>query len=508
MTLDHTIVVDKVKTFVGDGRHSRPLFEDAWVAELVELAVTGEAFVEINRKEDAAVRKKTRTEVQSLHLVRPAKALWEPLVRVACQAAPRAGRSDHNHLAQAAAAGADYFVTRDDGILKGADALSRDLQLTVLRPEVLIRLLDRRRFGDRYEPRTIEATQIRACDASEVAPERLLRAFLHFGRGERKAAFMETLRTHQATPDRHETLVLIDDEDRPLGLFCRREHDGHFDVALIRVAHGGALQDALARQLVYLQRQAAADRGLDRVVISDPHPSPAVTLALAAEGFAPSNDGQSCQVQPGLHPVAEVLGDSVNDAAAQAAALEHQRWPLKVIAAGVPTYVVPIKLTWAMRLFDTGLAAQTLLPRNSALGLSREHVYYRSPRNHRDIAPGARILWYVSGSGPIQREGHIRAVSQVMEVVTDRPRVLHRRFERLGVYLEADVARAASPAGEVMAIRFVDTELLKRPVSRTELEQMWEETGETFHPPQCPVQIGEHMFCPIYQRASSYAHSH
>jgi predicted nucleic acid-binding protein len=505
--LDHTIVVDKAKGFAGEGRHSRPLFEDAWVAELVELAVSGEAFVEIHRKDDAAVRKKSLAEAQALQRVRPAKDLWEPLVDVARQAVPKAGTSDHKHLAQAAAASADYFVTRDDGILRGGDALSRDLQLSVLRPEALIKLLDRRRFSDRYEPRVIEATQIRACDASEIPHERLLRAFLHFGRGERKGAFLETLRSHQAVPDRYESLVLIDDEDRPLGLFCRREHGGRLDVALIRVAHGGPLKDALARQLVYLQRQAAAERGLGAVVISDLHPSPAVTLALGAEGFTPSEHGQSCVLQRGLRPAESVLDAGVQDPAARAAALEHEQWPLKVTGAGVRTYIVPIKLTWAMRLFDTGLAEQTLLPRSPALGLNREHVYYRSPRNHRSIAPGARILWYVSGSGPVQREGHIRAVSRVMEVVTDRPRTLYRRFERLGVYSEADVAKAASSAGEVMAIRFVDTELLERPVSKGQLEQMWDKMGETFNPPQCPVLVGERMFRPIYQRASRYAES-
>lgn len=92
-----------------------------------------------------------------------------------------------------------------------------------------------------------------------------------------------------------------------------------------------------------------------------------------------------------------------------------------------------------------------------------------------------------------------------MEVVTGRPRTLHGRFKRLGVYREADVQKAASRDGEVMGIRFVNTELLERPISRSQLKQLWQELGEHFHPPQCPMPVSERLFDPIYRRGSRYA---
>jgi hypothetical protein len=39
-----------------------------------------------------------------------------------------------------------------------------------------------------------------------------------------------------------------------------------------------------------------------------------------------------------------------------------------------------------------------LMPRQDRLGISREHVYYRSPRPRVEQAP-ARLVWYVTGSG-------------------------------------------------------------------------------------------------------------
>jgi ribosomal protein S18 acetylase RimI-like enzyme len=505
--LDHTIVVDKAKKFAGEGKHSRPLFEDAWIAELIELAITGEVFVEVNRQDDPRVREATRAEAQSLRHIRLPRAAWLPLLDAVRQAVPKAGESDHKHIAQAAAAGAPYFVTRDDGILRDANKVRREFQLQVLRPEALIKQLDRRRFSDRYEPRAIEGTQVTSCDAAEISEARLVRAFLNFGRGERKAAFLETLRSLQADPSRHEASVLVDEDGNLLGLLGRHAEDGRLEVPLLRAARADRLEDALARQLAYLQRQVAADRRLGEVFVRDRFATPSITLALSAEGFRPTGSGWVCRVHRGIRDQAEVEGLDAKDPAlaVKAAAVEHELWPGKTIGAGIPTYLVPIKIGWAERLFDTGLAEQTLLPRSSSLGLSREHVYYRSPRNHRNLGAGARILWYVSGAGPAQGEAHIRAVSHVVEVVIDRPRTLHRRFERLGVYSKADVEKAASPGGEVMAIRFVDTELLERPISKTDLEHVWLGVGERFSPPLSPVAIPEHMFCLVYRRTSRYA---
>jgi hypothetical protein len=505
--LDHTIVVDRVQRFAGEGKHSRPLFEDAWIAELIELAITDEAFVEVNRQDDSTVREATRAEVQSLRHIRLARAAWVPLLDVVRQAIPKAGESDHKHVAQAAAAGAPYFVTRDDGILRGANEVWRAFQLQVLRPEALIKQLDRRRFSDRYEPRAIEATQVTSCDASEISEDRLVRAFLHNGRGERKAAFLETLRTLQSDPSQHEASVLVDEDGNLLGMFGRHVEGERLEVPLLRAARAGRLEDALARQLAYLQRQAAADRGISEVFVGDRYATPSITLALSVEGFRPTKGGLICRVRRGMSAPHEVKGLGAQDSAlaSKAAAFEHEQWPGKIVGAGIPTYLVPIKIGWAERLFDTGLAEQTLLPRSSSLGLSREHVYYRSPRNHRNLGAGARILWYVSGAGPAQREAHLRALSHVVEVVIDRPRTLHRRFERLGVYNKVDVEQAASPAGEVMAIRFADTELLDSPMSKTELEHLWQGIGERFTPPLSPILIPERTFCLVYRRTSRYA---
>ena len=138
------------------------------------------------------------------------------------------------------------------------------------------------------------------------------------------------------------------------------------------------------------------------------------------------------------------------------------------------------------------------------LGLNREHVYYRKTQNSRGIGAGSRILWYVTGGSPIHPQGAIRAVSRVAEVVLGRPRTLHARFERFGIYTSEQVCELADRNNEVMAIRFVDTEVFTNPLYLGPLERLWAENGKRFFAPQSPTLVDEHMFCLVYQQSSSY----
>ena len=171
----------------------------------------------------------------------------------------------------------------------------------------------------------------------------------------------------------------------------------------------------------------------------------------------------------------------------------------------MPTFIVPIRPQWAQQLFDSTLAAGTLFGRDVGLGLSREHVYYRKPRNANGIAPPARILWYVSGRTAGQAEGSIRAVSQLAEVVVGRPLTVHQRLSRLGIYTETQVKESADSEGLVMALRFTDTELFANPVGLSEIRSMSECENRIFVAPMSPRRVDEDLFIRIYGQASAYA---
>ena len=220
--------------------------------------------------------------------------------------------------------------------------------------------------------------------------------------------------------------------------------------------------------------------------------------ALEAESFVQVQSGWSCQIERGLRPADPDMGRS------RAAVIERSRWPTKVSGAGLPTYLVAIQPVFAERLFDSKLAEQTLLHRELGLGLSREHVYYRAPNLGGFISAPARVLWYVSGGRPGHPDGELRAVSHLAEVVIDSPKVLCRRFERLGAWRYEQVCDAAGRKGQAMALRVVDTELFDDPLDLKALRAVCEEIGTTFRPPFSPIEVDESVFELLYRRSSAY----
>lgn len=485
-----------------EGLHSRHLLDD-WVAEHVEFCVTDEANFESNDTSDDALRAQLLMAVAGYRNLSRPGAPWRALVPRVASLAPRAGDADHRHVARAVEGGAAYFVTRDDALLSAAGALEDAFETVVLNPETLLDRLDRQRSQDRYEPVVLQGTELSEERLLARHQDAFVAALLNHGEGERAAGLRSVLRDALSDPAGSEVLVVRDGEGAILAGVVRRTTSEAVVVAVMRVRRVNRLTDAIARQLAFQQRKAAADQSVGQVVIEDPAPSAAVVRALALESFAPDGDRWSCDVTRGVVAAEAVLSTDLT--MHTAAAFERTHWPAKVMGAGLKTFMVSIEPAWAERLFDANLADATLFARDTGLGLSREHVYYRPPGTSKALAGPARVLWYVKGGRPGHREGHVRAVSHLAEVVRDRPRTLHSRYARLGVWEQAQVEDAALRTGQAMALRLTDTELLQRPLSLTSLREIYADEGAVFHAPQGPVEVGERMFCLIYQRSSGYA---
>jgi ribosomal protein S18 acetylase RimI-like enzyme len=504
--IDHNVFVDLVSDRE-QGRESRHLNED-WISEYVDLSITDEVLHEINQCENDHLRTTMQEHASGFRHLSTGSRPWRDLVPIAAGLAPGAEPADHRHVARAVAGGATYFVTRDDGLIEAAKRLQDEFQVIVLRPETLILRVDRIRSRGRYEPEALEATSIVAAGPDEIDQREFVAAFLNYGAGERAANLRQVLRAALATPALHHIRVFRQ-AGGLLGGLIRRSLDDHMEVTLIRVNRSDRLGRALARQLAFLPRQVAAEERLRRVIVSDPNPSAPVLRALPYEGYEALNDDRwVCSVQSGLAEASSVVGlheDPTVSTAIAAARLERRRWPLKIVGAHLPVFMVSINPPWAEQLFDTDLAAATLFGRNLELGLSREHVYYRSPGAAGGIVHPARILWYVTGGVAGHEIGHVRAVSQLEEVVTGLAHSLYQRFARLGVWSEKQVLQAADANGRAMALRFVDTEVFARPVSLDELRDIYGQSGLEFSAPQSPRRVPEHTFCRLYARASSYA---
>jgi GNAT superfamily N-acetyltransferase len=141
------------------GAQTEALLED-WVTELVELGATDQNLHELDQSNDASHRRRLRVQLTYFRRLSPPAEEWEPLREKVEALAPEAEHSDCCHVARAKAAGAHYFITRDQKVLDAADGLQRELEIQVVRPEELITRLDRLRAEDRYEPSVLQGTEI------------------------------------------------------------------------------------------------------------------------------------------------------------------------------------------------------------------------------------------------------------------------------------------------------------------------------------------------------------
>jgi hypothetical protein len=179
---------------------------------------------------------------------------------------------------------------------------------------------------------------------------------------------------------------------------------------------------------------------------------------------------------------------------------ENALWPVKIREASMPTFIVPIRPEWAMHLFDASIGSQDLFGGNPHLVFRGENAYYRSAKPRILRAPG-RILWYVSKhTGRYQDTESIKASSNLIEVITDKPKPLFTRFHRFGVYAWKDLLKVAKNdhQAEIMGFRFAKTELLSCPIHKGQLQEVWQVRFRKHFHIQSPIQIPEDLFFDIY----------
>ena len=459
-----------------------------WIGDHARLAVTDEVLIEISRAPDPATHERQRLAAQRLAQLSPTEPSWSPFVSQLIEkhpTAPASDESDLRHLARAMAADARWFITDDPKLRNRYGATVAELSgIRTLSPSEFVRDLDEAVRADWYEPAELDhtAVELREVDASTLSS--LAAAFVNHQAGETIRDLRAELDRFSADPHRIR-LQVVDVDGRPRALWCLEQVDDQLRCHLLRV-NAGKGESVVARHLLSKLREQRNDSQVLTVRLLDAGLSSAVQRSLSAEGYlrlARSSEhiavsvrghGTLDELRNVVH--GQALGDrerGVVDAALERGSvveLDGIFAPFVLTDAEISTFVVPIRHHWAAQLFDAGLARGQLFHRDWDLGLRRELVYYRSVSNSGGLRPPARIAWYVSGRDPGAQ--CLRAVSMLREVLVGAPRQLHHRFQRLGVYQQDDVVRAAGKRDLAMALRFTNTRLLPKPVPLSAYRQM------------------------------------
>ncbi|MFC0860921.1 GNAT family N-acetyltransferase [Sphaerimonospora cavernae] len=414
---------------------------------------------------------------------------------------------DLKHVAEAIAADLNVLVTRDADLARILGPAAEKLGLRVLRPVDVLLHLDELVRAHAYRPAALLDTSF-AERLVGSGQEEDLAPLANKTEGERPRDFLKMSRDLAvAGQDR---IGIYGPTGNLVATFATVHSNGVLRVPVLRVVND-PLADTLAHQLLFRLRQQARFVGAAIVRITDPYLQPHTRLAAVNDGFrnvdadlyayaldvcGPAPDVEHRAVlaarRAGLPEPASLRSSMPAVAAAE---LERIWWPTKITDSELPTYLIPIKQVFSIDLLGV---PTSLLPRNDALGLNREHVYYRSPRGPQIEAP-ARLLWYMSqGGGSSPYPAAVIACSQLDSVVSGTPDELHTRFRHLGVWDKKTIERAAHD-GRAQALRFTNTEIFPHRVSRDHLRQLADLHGVRAIPPRGPLLIPAELFAAVYK---------
>jgi hypothetical protein len=503
-----------------EAQESKALTAD-WLSGQVKLEIMPELIREIDLLADPSERERQLEATGSYQLLPVDASTAEKTARQLTEyvrehqgidlSTNQADRSDIQHIAEATTAGLRYFATRDEGLInRVSDAAMKLCGMRILRPADVIVHLDELTRAQVYRPADLLHTEYAVAAVGSGREQEML-AFLDEHGGERRTQFLRRMREIAVTIPQRERRIIHDPGGAAVAVYATGKEQSTLLVPILRVRPNHRLSDTIARQVLFLLRQECRSQCLQLVRITDPHLPRVVRLAAVDDGFFQHN-GDLVAFVIDLCAETAMVDIALADAAAAvsmdlpalpsrpssvlAADFERRLWPAKLLDSDLPSFLVAIWPTWSSELFGI---PRSLFPRPDLLGISREHVYYRSPRSCGETAP-ARLLWYVTNH---HRDG-MRAVvacSRLEEIVVDDPRTLHRRFRHLGVWQQHQIEKSAQ-GGRARALRFVDTEIFSRKVS---LDRVRELAGWSKRQPvlQGPRKISTELFAAIYEEGRS-----
>ena len=407
--------------------------------------------------------------------------------------------SDTRVLAETIVAGASVLITNDDNAASVLRPFGLSHGVDVLHPSQLIVKIDQLRSVHRDSPDRLQNTSVVVRQGSPGI-DREVDHLISTHSGEPKSDFRALIRAKAASE-----LVTVHADASGLvdGLVVTERGRGCLNLEIFRVRQS-PLASTLVRQLIFQIRHQALRAGLHRLVVQDPHPGGGVKIGaeLAAEGARLIDGRWTFEVVDAQLTLGTIMNGNGEDwdlrpwlplepaEPHEFARLERELWPLKILDAPVNSYVIPIRPYYASELlgYDT-----PLLSRSDSLGISRRHVYYKSP-GIRPRSPG-RILWYVSG----KRGGLIVAASQLVSTHQASSATLHSRFQKYGVWNLDDI-QARAGRGNPIAVRFGDTEIFSRNVKLSEAEEIVAKYGNQLAGVPTVRAIASDAFHEIYAR--------
>lgn len=424
------------------------------------------------------------------------------------------------HIAQAAAAGAEVFITRDEGWLnnKLSEYITQLYGIRILSPGEFINSIDELNYPFDYAPLKLSGLGLEYSKMQSVDFSTTVAAFFQQS-GMKKTEFEKMLRKWIGSPNRY-TVLLVKTKKDPACLAVWELQNDSLNVEILLINNNTirvSLQSTFIKRMAFKLLDDAHKAGVQEIKIDKKCLIEEICRCLRDCGFFDSTTHlvriiRKQIIQAKEQNVIAALPDSSplnlairqfsadqltgNLTSEQVVSLEKAMWPMKFSDTDVPCFIVPIQADYAVQLFDENLCNQEITlfeNEKSEPALSIENTYFKTARNSVPKAP-ARILWYVSSSHYIGTPA-IRACSYLDRVEKGSAKEMYEKYKRLGV-LEWKELQQRAKGRDVAAYVFSYTELFDHPVGLEEARKLINKPTETF---QSFCTISETTFLNVYR---------
>ncbi len=495
-----------------------------WLVSEAILYYTREMYVEINRNEQQEIRKSSRTFLSQFKEL-PFKSENEFLslldeIKAKFTQKNKNDKSDLRHIVYSITGGAQFFITRDENLLKNKDFFN-NYNITIYRPSEFITRLDENLQIAKYKPQRLIGTNISSERITSDNVNFYVENFLNSH--EKKNQLQKIVRECLSFPKKYE-LIIVSKKDNLLAfiIFDRTEND-KLKIPIFRFLKSN-LKKTLAKHILFKAIFTATDEKKIFIEISEQYLDSELIKIIEETRFTQINDSWQKINLKGILKENQIFS-KINELTHKQEDTEKiiskihakskfnkgkhefikkyntERYlsPLKIENFDIPTFIVPIKPKWAEILFDDKSKEKlALFEPEYELLLNRENVYYRSARPKILKAP-ARILWYLSEDKQLKQKGKIRATSYIDEIFIDTPKKLYKQFKELGVYEWKQIADTAGKHKEIMAFVFSDTELFKKSIQLKEIKEMFLKEEEVNFNPTSSVKIKKETYIALYK---------
>lgn len=420
-------------------------------------------------------------------------------------------KSDLNHLAYSISGGAQYFITRDENLLKNK-AFFNKYDLIIYRPSEFITRLDENIQVSKYKPQKLIGTSINSISISSENIDYFTNLF--HKPSERKSKFQKTIRDCLSSPNLFELQIISLKNNELAFVIFDRSTNNSLKIPVFRFLKNN-LKNTLSKHILYKAISLSIKENRNKIVISDQSIDTDIESNIIDTKFfkiennwikinlkgitdLKNIDSLTSELPQAKNVISKISSNHSNPFLVNYN-IERHFSPLKVKELDIPTYIIPIKPVWSENLFDDKSNEElALFESNYELLLNRENVYYRSALPKILESP-SRILWYVSENKSTKNKGFIRASSYIDEIFIDHPKKLFKQFEQLGVYKWEHISKTAKNKEKMMAFVFSDTELFKYNISLKNISKVFKNYENKNFMAVTPIKIKTETYLALYK---------